>query len=161
MKNTLISESNMGEIDEALAIALNSSKSYQVTIALMDNSLRKRQRALANIWYSQIDKQQGNNIGVSEAYCKYHFGLKLACNYKPELESIVRRMLDGYSYEQKIEIIRTYPEFFPVLRDKGGLDAEGQALYLNAMQMHFAEHGVILTSPNEKDLLHCKAANGG
>jgi len=159
MKSIPINIETLPEIKQALVLAIASKKNYQVSISIHDNSLRGRQRALANIWYKQIEEALGEPVGYAEALCKYSFGLKLRCDNDPDLSRIVRRMLDGFEYEAKLEIIRVYPEWFPVLRDKGGLNAEDQARYLNCIQVHFANQGVILTSPREKDLLNCAAAN--
>jgi len=159
MKNVHINQGSLMGIHEALQTAMDAKKEYQVSITLFDASLRARQRALANIWYQVIDKSQGYATGYSEAFCKYHYGLKLAVMSDPELDKIIRRMLDGYGYEQKLEIIMNYSEWFPVMREKKGLCAEGQAKYLTDMQRGWAEQGVILVSTNEKDLLNCKQAN--
>ena len=60
---------------DAMDIALESGKSYQVEIKLFDNSLKARQRALANIWYKKADEHFGTDPGYTEAYCKYKWGL--------------------------------------------------------------------------------------
>ncbi len=159
MKNQHITHSSVDAIHAAIDTALKAKKEYQVSISVLDNSLRVRQRALANIWYKQIDEAMGSPAGYSEAVCKLHWGLKIACQENDGLQSIIDRMLHGHNYEQKLEIIQRYPEWFPILRDKGGLDAESQARYLNCIQVNMADQGVILSSPRERDLLNCAQAN--
>ena len=158
MKNVHITPKSKTDIIEALDVAIDADKEFQVSITLFDASLRARQRALANIWYQVIDKDQGYDTGYAESFCKYHYGLKLAVMSDPELDKIIRRMLDGYDYEKKLQIIMNYSEWFPVMREKKGLCAEGQAQYLTDMQRGWAEQGIILTSTNDKDLLQCKQA---
>ena len=169
MKNIRITEQTLPEITMAIQVALDAKKEYQICITAYDKSLHARQRALCNIWYGNISKEIGEPIGHVEAYCKYHFGLKLRCKQDIEsakefsgedvpLECIIRSMLDNKTYEDKLSVICNYPEWFPILRAKGGLNVEYQAEYLRDIQRHFAEQGVILTSPREDDLLRCKEA---
>ena len=141
------------EILAAIDTALESGKSYAVEIKLHDNSLRARQRALANIWYKQSDEHFGEVAGYTEAYCKYRWGLVMLSQDDPDQIMMIGRMLEGHSFEDKVEIIRTMSVWFPVMRAKGGLDAEGQALYLKSIQQHYAENGLILSSPREDDLM--------
>lgn len=147
------------EILGAINTALESGKSYAVEIKLFDNSLRSRQRALANIWYKCVDQHFGEVAGYTEAYCKYRWGLVLISQDDPDQIMMISRMLEGRCWEDKVEIIRSMPEWFPVMRAKGGLDAESQALYLKSMQRHYAEMGLILSSPNDEELFNCMQAN--
>jgi hypothetical protein len=159
VKNIRITEQTLPEITMAIQVALDAKKEYQIGITVFDNSLHARQRALANIWYSQIAKEIGESLGYAEAYCKYNFGLRLRTKDDEEKEAIFRLILSGLSYEEKIAIIERQSDVFPILRRNGGLCVEGQAEYLGCIQRHFAEQGVILTSPREDELLHCKAAS--
>ena len=132
---------------------------YKVSVTPFKKSLKDRQRALANIWYSQLDKALGEPVGYSEALCKYRWGLKIRCRDDLDLENIIRSMLDGHSYEDKLAIIQKYSEWFPVMRANGGLDAEGQAEYLQCIQQCFAQEGIMLTTPKDDELLNCREAN--
>jgi len=76
----------------------------------------------------------------------------------PDKIMMISRMLEGRGWQDKVEIIRTMPEWFPVMRAKGGLNAEDQALYLQSIQRHYAENGLILTTPRERDLMECAKA---
>ena len=144
----------MENIISSLKMAVDAAKEYQCTITLFDSSLKARQRALAKIWYKDIAEQQGTTVGASEAFCKLAWGFKIRCDNDPDLEKIIRKMLDGRDYEQKLKIIEIYPEWFPVLRDKGGMDVEQQARYLNEIQRGFGQQGIFLTSRSEKELLN-------
>jgi hypothetical protein len=132
---------------------------YKVTAKPWKQSRKQRQRALANIWYGHIEQHLGETAGYAEAFCKLSWGLKIRSRDDEVRESMFRKLLDGYSYETKIDIIRHQSDMFPVLRENGGLDTEEQAEYLNAIQINFAEQGLILSTPNDDDLLRCKAAN--
>lgn len=140
-------------IIQRINMANDAEKEYQVEIKLYDGSLKSRQRALAVCWYKEIANQRGELTGESEAFCKYHYGLKIRCENDPELAKIIRKMLDGRNYEQKLKIIEIYPEWFPVLRDKGGMSVEQQAQYLSDIQKAMGVEGIFLTSPNEKEML--------
>ena len=153
METIRIAPETMPQIESALELALKSDKSYQVEIKLHDNSLKARQRALAVIWYKEIADQKGLTTGEAEAFCKYHYGFRIRCGNDVDLENIIRKMLDGHDYEQKLKIIEIYPEWFPVLRDKGGMDVEQQGLYLGEIQRGMGQEGIFLTSPNEKEML--------
>jgi len=138
--------------------AIESGKPYQIEIKPFDNSLKARQRALANIWYKEADNHYGEEPGYTEAYCKYRWGLVLMSRDDPDKIMMISRMLEGRGWQDKVEIIRTMPEWFPVMRAKGGLNAEDQALYLQSIQRHYAENGLILTTPRERDLMECAKA---
>lgn len=158
MKATLTQRAKT-EILIAIDAALESNKVYQVEIKLRDNSLRARQRALANIWYVESDDHFGYESGYTEAYCKYRWGLSLISQDDPDTVMMICRMLDDIdTWEEKVELIRCKSIWFPIMRDKGGLDAKKQAKYLRSFQRHAAEYGLILTSPREKDLLNCAQA---
>jgi hypothetical protein len=159
IKDYRLSKASLMPLTGQLAALCTGDEVYKVNVKPWSKSLEDRQRALANIWYADIEKQLGETAGYAAAYCKYHFGLRVRCRDDEELGVIVRRMLAMKSYEQKLATIRNYSEWFPVLRAKGGLDAEGQAEYLQAIQLHFAEQGIILTTPKDKDLLFCREAN--
>lgn len=156
MKPVQITNANIVELHDQIDIALAADKSYQMSITVFDGSLSNRMTALANIWYSQIDKDQGGIVGEAEAYCKYHFGLKIRCRHNQDLKYMVRRMLEGHDYEDKLKIIRTNGEFFPVLR---AMSIEDKSEYLQCIQQHFSEENIFLSSPNEVDLLNCREAN--
>ena len=159
MKNIRITEQTLPEITAAIQVALEAKKEYQIAITVFDNSLHARQRALACIWYSTIEKELGELSGYAEAYCKLHWGIGIRCRHDKDRGEMFNAMLDGHSYEDKLKIIIKFSDMFPVLRAKGGLDVEGQARYLKCIQIHFAEQGIILTSPRDDELLNCAEAN--
>ena len=132
---------------------------WKVNVTPWKQTRKQRQRALANIWYHQIEQHLGETAGYGEGYCKYHWGLKIRSRDDEVREDMFRKLLDGYSYEVKIDIIRHHSDMFPVMRENGGLSVEEQAEYLQAIQINFAEQGLILSTPNDDDLLRCKEAN--
>jgi len=156
MKSIQITNNTISELHDALDIALAADKEYQVSITVFDNSLSNRMTALANIWYQTIDKEQSEIIGEAEAYCKYHFGLKILCRHDRDLDLMVRRMLEPYDYETKKKVIKKNPDFFPVLRN---MSIEEKSEYLSCIQKHFVDEGIPLSSPNEIELLNCREAN--
>lgn len=160
MRPTPITEHSLPHIIKQLENSIGKPKAYECVIRVHDESLKGRQRALAKIWYKEIGEEVGELVGPIEAFCKWKFGLKLICFQKPVLEAMIRKMLDGRDYDEKLLIIEEYSEWFPVLRDKGGLTSELTGKYLKSIQEFYAdEHDIVLSSPKEKDLLNCKEAN--
>lgn len=131
---------------------------WKVTVKPWKQTRKQRQRALANIWYLQIDQHLGEAAGYAEAFCKYNWGIVIRCRDDEELGHIVSQMLSGLVYDQCLGVIRRHREWFPVMRENGGLTVDEQAEYLSAIQINFAEQGLILSTPNDEDLLHCKEA---
>ena len=132
--------------------ACDAKKDYQVEITLHDNSLKGRQRALAQCWYKEIAEQMGVTVGHAEAYCKLAYGLRICSESDPDLKIIISKMLDGRQYAAKLIIIETYSEWFPVLR-KEGMNVERQGRYLYEIQRNMGANGIFLASPNERQLL--------
>ena len=132
---------------------------WKVTVKPWKQTRKQRQRSLCNIWYSQIEQHLGETAGYAEAFCKLSWGLSISCRNDPERQEAFDAMLFGRFHEDKIAIIRRQSDLFPVLRENGGLDTEEQAEYLNAIQINFAEQGLILSTPNDDDLLRCREAN--
>ena len=140
-------------IIDSIKQACDADKQYQVAITLFDDSLKARQRSLAKIWYKDIAEAQGITPAAAEAHCKYHYGFRIRCEDDPDLASIIRRMLDGKTYEAKLIIIETYSEWFPVLRNKSGMNVEQQGRYLREIQRGMGAAGVFLSTPKERELL--------
>ena len=148
-----ITPDTMPGIIDSIKSACDADKEYQVAITLFDDSLKARQRSLAKIWYKDIAEQQGITPAAAEAHCKYHYGFRIRCESDPDLASIIRRMLDGKTYEAKLIIIETYAEWFPVLRNKSGMNVTQQARYLHEIQRNLGAEGVFLSTPKERELL--------
>ena len=152
MKPINITQDTLPGIIEHLKAAVEAKKDYQVEITLHDNSLKGRQRALAQCWYKDIAEQIGVTKGYAEAYCKFAYGLSIASENDPDLQRIIKKMLHGLEYKAKLIVIETYSEWFPVLR-KDGMNAERQGRYLHEIQRNMAANGIFLMNPNEKQLL--------
>lgn len=159
METIRITPEALDGIIQRLKMAMDAEKDYQIEIKPYDNSLKARRRALTHCWYKEIARQRNELIGESEAFCKYHYGFKIICSTDPDLAKIIRKMLDGYDYEQKLKIIEIYPEWFPILRDNGGMGVEQLGQYLTDIQRAMGAEGVFLTSPNEKEMLSYPEAN--
>ena len=159
MKDWLMNKNNRKETFGYLVAELEDDDCILITTAPLDKTLKGRQRALAQVWYSQIGEHLGESTDHATALCKYLYGLKLITAGKPDLEAMVRRALDGHNYEAKLEVIERYSEWFPLLRANGGLSTEDTGKYLNLMVVNFAKQGLELRSTNEDQLLFCKEAN--
>ena len=154
-----ITDATLPSIIDGLKAACDADKEYQASITLFDDSLKARQRALANIWYASIGNAKGITTAAAEAFCKYHYGFRIRCENDPDLASIIRKMLDGRTYEAKLIIISTYSEWFPILRSKSGMNTEQLGRYLSEMQRNMGAAGVFLSTPKERELLSYPEAN--
>ena len=150
---THITTGTVPGIIDSIKSACEADKEYQIAITLFDDSLKARQRSLARIWYKDIAEQQGTTAAAAEAHCKYHYGFRIRCEDDPDLASIIRRMLDGKTYEAKLIIIECYPEFFPILRNGSGMNAQQQGVYLHEIQRNMGAEGIFLSTPKERELL--------
>jgi len=153
MRPTKITAQTIHLIEQSLKASLIAKKEYECVIRLHDGSLKARQRALCKIWLKDIAEAQGIPVEQADAFCKYQFGLKIRCEDDPLLESIIRKMLDGREYEQKLQIIANYSEWFPILRDRNGMTSEQIGRYLREIQQSFAEQGIILSSNRDDEML--------
>lgn len=152
-KPTRITKETLPGIIDNIKDACDAEKDYQISITLFDNSLKARQRALAQCWYKDIAEGKGLTPAAAEAFCKYHYGLRIKCENDPDLNKIVRSMLDGRTYEAKLKIIEVYDDWFPVLRSNGGMTPEQQGRYLFEIQRGMGAQGIFLTTPKERSLL--------
>lgn len=149
-----ITGETINSIIEQIKVALVAKKQFEVVIRQHDGSLKARQRALAKIWYKEIGEAQGFTAGYAEAECKLAYGFRIASEDNPDLELIIRSMLGNRSHCEKLEIIERFAHWFPILRDKGGMTSEQIGRYLNAIQQCYAEQGILLSSPKDRELLN-------
>lgn len=154
MKPVKLTADNLNGLYDTMKSCLIAKKQYEVVIRLHDGSLKGRQRALCKIWYKDIGEAQGFTAGYAEAECKLAYGFRIATEDNQELESIIRRMLDYREPHEKLDIIERYSEFFPILRDGAGMTSDQIGRYLSTIQQCYAEQGIVLTSPKEKELLN-------
>ena len=144
------------QIDKFIA----ESGDYLLEIRKEDKSVRGRMVGLANIWYGSIATHEGTTPSEAGAFCKYKWGLRLKEREDEVVGDMMRTLLAKYGYEQKLQIIESYPDYFPVLVSKGGLTTENLSIYLTAIKLHYACNGLVLRSNKEDEMLASYGIDG-
>ncbi len=103
-----------------------------------DHTRSADQNALAHLWYEQISRELGEDSteGV-KAYCKLHFGVPILRADDVEFREAYDTSLRGLPYEVKLKAIR----LLPVTSRMG---VKQLTRYLDQMQKHYAQLGVVL-----------------
>lgn len=102
-----------------------------------------RQNRLNRQWMSDIAKQLGWEVEYARGYCKLHFGVPILRNDDEAFAAEYDAVIKPLPYEHKIKLMMV-PFDFGVTRL---MTVKQERQYLDAVQLHFAEQGVILTDP--------------
>jgi|GEM_PF-3777919 len=140
---------------EFINLACDAEKDFEMVIRTTDNSLAGKQIALANIWYKDIAQGMGDTIKEVEATCKIDFGVPILTADDHTYREFIAKFLGGRTRTECIEIALNFD--IPVIR-KAVMSTEQRGAYLSAIQVKYAENGIFLTSPSEKELLNCREA---
>lgn len=110
-----------------------------VAVTVKEHSNRSLdQNALAFEWYSVLSMALPDNTAQEwRNYCKLHFAVPIARAELPEFREVYDRAIKPHQYEVKLKIM----EFLPVT---SLLDKKQFTRYLDAVQRHFSEIGVVL-----------------
>lgn len=104
-----------------------------------------KQNRLNRQWMQDIANQvDGWSTEDARGYCKLHFGIPIL---RAENEDFCRQydeLVRPLPYEHKLKLMKV-PFDFGVTRI---MTVKQQAAYLDAVQRHFAEQGVVLTDPD-------------
>ena len=103
-----------------------------------------RQNRLQRQWMNDIAAQtQGHDAEYWRGYCKLHFGVPIMRADSEAFQQIYDEVIRPLPYEHKLRIM-TVPIDLPVTRD---MNSKQRTAYLDAVQKHFAEQGIVLTDP--------------
>lgn len=103
-----------------------------------------RQNRLQRQWMNDIAAQLPDYDAEGwRAYCKLHFGVAIRKASDEAFADMYDRIIRPLPYEQKLDLMRV-PIDLPVTRD---MSAKQMTQYLDDIQRHFAEQGVLLTDP--------------
>jgi len=103
------------------------------------------QNKLAFRWYKCLaDTMRDGTAEDKRAFCKLHFGVPIRCEDE-KFRDVYYRNIRPLTYEQKIEIM-VGPIDFPITRD---FSVKEFARYLEAIEIAFAEQGIILPKPED------------
>lgn len=99
------------------------------------------QNAISHCWYEQLARENKENDALGwKAFCKLHFGVAILRHGDSEFKAFYDASLKLLTYEQKLESMK----FVPVT---SLMTKEMLSKYLEAMQSHFIEQGIMLKFP--------------
>lgn len=125
---------------------LDTTKPWQVTIEPYKADRSASQNRLAFRWYSEIAQQSPQDTADGwRAVSKLTLGVPILRIENDDFRDQYDRMIKPLSYEDKLELMGA-PIDFPVT---SLMKVKQFTMYLDAMQRHFAEQGVILTAGDE------------
>lgn len=104
----------------------------------------KQQNRLAWRWFTDIADQLGENPEYWRGYCKLHFGVAIRRRESEIFDKAYERDIKPLPYEFKMALM-CEPHSYPITSD---FTVKQMTEYLNEIQKHFAEKGVVLTDPD-------------
>lgn len=158
MEAIRITSDTMPTIVQKLKMANDAEKDYECVIRKHDHSLKGRQRALCYCWYREIGEFYGITSSRASAHSKYYHGFRILTRDNPMRKTMYMAMIGKYDEETRLDIIEAFPSMFAVLADDG-MTSDQTAEFLTQIQRYWQDKGLFLSSPNEKELLNCRAAN--
>lgn len=118
---------------------------YDVTIEPHKRDRSLAQNNLSFMWYGQAaDQLKDETAEEKRAYCKLHFGIPILredANYKAKYDLILKPR----TYAEKIAMMM-YPFDLPVT---SLMNVKQFTRYLEDVERHFAQQGVLLTAPDD------------
>jgi len=97
------------------------------------------QNALSHAWYAEIEQAMCWEPGDAKRYCKWHIGLAILTETHPQYRDRLYAMLRALPYEQRLAAM-------DVVSCTSLFTVSEMQRYMDAVQRHFAEQGVVLES---------------
>jgi hypothetical protein len=144
------------EFDRKMLVRFLENQKLPLTIEIQAGRRRtSHQNRLQRKWMVEISEQLGDRTPEEvRGYCKLHFGVPILRNendaFCHEYDAIVRPL----PYEHKLKLMMV-PFDFGVTRI---MTTRQKTAYLDAIQKHFSEQGVVLTDPATLERGERKAA---
>lgn len=108
------------------------------------------QNALQHVWYNDVELAGYSRSRDARRYCKLHFGVPIIRSEDEEFRDFYDRALkSNLTYEEKLEMM----DFLPVT---SLMNKVQMTRYLDNMQQHYAEQGVILEAEGEYKEINSK-----
>lgn len=105
-----------------------------------------QQNRLNRQWMLDIEAQlDGWTAEYARGYCKLYFGIPILRNEDEEFCREYDAVIRPLPYEAKLKLMMV-PFDFGVTRK---MTVKQQTAYLNAINQHFSEQGVVLTNPDD------------
>jgi hypothetical protein len=143
------------------AIVINSDSSLQSAIGLLREQYQRYkflrmstktgkdrslpQNAITHVWYAQIARElREDDVLGWKGYCKLHHGVPILRAENDEFRESYDGAIKGLSYEQKLKVMRILPVTSLMTKEQ-------LSKYVEAVQMDFAQRGVLLEFPTDQD----------
>lgn len=105
-----------------------------------------QQNRLQRQWMLDLAEQKPESTAEEwRGYCKLRFGVPILRSEREGFADLYDTKVRPFSYEQKIEFMQE-PWDFPVTRL---MTVKQKTAYLDAINKHFSEQGVVLTNPED------------
>ena len=133
------------EYDRQMAIRFIERQKLPLSLDIQHERHRTtQQNRLQRQWMNDIAGQtQGHHAEYWRGYCKLHFGVPIMRAESEDFAAIYDEVIRPLEYEHKIKLM-CVPIDLPVTRD---MNSRQMTAYLNDVQQHFAEQGIVLTDP--------------
>lgn len=109
-------------------------------------STKKRKiskNSLSHVWYDEISKQRLDETATYyRHYCKLHFGVPIMRRDSEAFREVYDRLIKPLDYEAKLNAMF-------MIQVTSLMDEKQMTEYLDQMQRHFADKGVVLSSSKE------------
>jgi hypothetical protein len=135
------------ETEQARSMLLKYLEGHKLPMVIEINAGKarsKQQNRLAWRWFMDIAEQTDENAEYWRGYCKLHFGVPIRRRESAAFREAYDRDIRPLPYEFKIKLMME-PHSYPVTSD---FKVKDMTEYLNEIQRHFAEQGIILTDPD-------------
>lgn len=117
------------------------------TVTITDGKRRTNdQNELQRKWVLEIHQQLGDRTPEEvRGYCKLHFGVPILRHENPAFKEEYDKVIRPLPYEAKLKLMME-PFDFGITRI---MTTRQKTAYLDAINQHFSEQGVILTNPED------------
>lgn len=129
-------------IDKLYKLDLTRNK-YVCNVLEIQSMRSKLQNDITHVWYKQLahDLPEYKTLGW-KAYCKLHFGVPILRAEDSQFREFYDKAIKRLDYEQKIGAMH----YVPVTSI---MTTKQLSQYVEAMQNHFLERGVVLEFINQ------------
>jgi hypothetical protein len=137
------------EADRELLVKFIKAHKMPFTAVVTKGGKRSAQQNNTQwLWIQEIADQLDDRTAQEwQGYCKLHGGVPILRAENEEFREKYDSAIRPLSYETKLEIMTHFD--FPVT---SRMTVAQKMKYLDWMQQHFAEQGVVLTQPDEMGL---------
>lgn len=140
--------SNDGDL--ALLVQYLKARKRPFTVDIVAGKHRTdQQNHTQRLWLNEAAEQLGDRTPEElRGMCKLQFGVPILRAENTRFAEVYDRLIKPLPYETKLAYMME-PLDFPVTRL---MSTSQKAKYLDAMQKHFLEQGIVLTEPKPKEM---------